>query len=82
MYFIQYTGSLSGESALWWRKDRPGYTIRVDEAGQYTESEARMIERVRGEAKSFPVDVVLGAASRHVVASDLRKATDVAKVTP
>lgn len=81
MFFVQHLRTFSGDSIIWWRANRSGYTFRIDEAGQYTQEEARSIERLRGQEKAFPVDMVLSAASRHVVADDLYKATEAVTVT-
>jgi hypothetical protein len=41
MFFILDTRTPVGNCALWWAKDSRGYTCDLDEAGIYTEAEAR-----------------------------------------
>lgn len=73
-YYIQDTRSYCGDSVVWWRPKRQGYTFRLDDAGEYSEREARRIENLRGTDKAIPVDAARAAASLHVVAGDLWKA--------
>lgn len=44
------------EHVLWWKPSRAGYTRDVNEAGRYTEEEARSIERIRGLDTAVPED--------------------------
>lgn len=53
MFLIMCEQLVDGQ-ILWWRKESRGYTTNVDEAGLYTERQARDIERIRG--KDFAVD--------------------------
>lgn len=73
-YVIQHLHTWLGDSAVWWREARSGYTCRLDQAGVYPEDMARKIETLRGEDHAIPVEVAEGAASRHVLADDLRSA--------
>lgn len=63
--------------ALWWAPDRCGYTVRFDDAGRYTEAEAREIVRglrERGE-RAIREDVAEALAVRVVPGSAVREAT-------
>ena len=55
--------SRSREYALWWGPNRSGYTVRLDEAGRYTEAEARSQEQSRSTDKAVP----LAMAERHAL---------------
>ena len=81
-YFIQDTRSFVGDSVVWWRPNRAGYTVNLDEAGEYEESEARSIERNRGTDKPIPVEVARCVASSHVIADRLAKAMRTAERPP
>jgi len=70
MYFMQC--GWSGNDALWWRTGRCGYTTNIDDAHQFTETEARRVEKVRPpEDKAWPVGVVLARAHRAVAQHEL-----------
>lgn len=66
LYYILCRESPQGDDALWWRPKGSGYTVRVDDAGLYTEEEAARIERIRGTDIAVPADVVREAAVRVV----------------
>lgn len=39
--WLIYSIAHSGEFALWWKPDARGYTTNLEEAGRYTESDAK-----------------------------------------
>lgn len=56
-----------GNSRVWWRPRSCGYTTDLDDAGRYTEEQARrIVEGARGNEVAWPVELVETAASRHV----------------
>lgn len=66
MYLIQDTRQFCGNCIFWWAPDRAGYVCNVDEAGRYTEEEARRIEGIRGTDVAWPENLVLKYTVRHV----------------
>lgn len=64
-----------GDVGLWWGPNRSGYTRRLDEAGRYTESEAR---RCAGAADggdlAVPLSALEGRAVRVVPLDDIEGA--------
>lgn len=71
-YYIQYTKQFVGNSVLWWRPNRGGYTSDIDQAGIYSAEEARRIERRRdGTDKAWPRSVIDRIISQHVDAQKL-----------
>lgn len=42
---LSYKRGAWGNSAVWWGPNFSGYTSRLDDAGRYTEAEAKRIER-------------------------------------
>jgi hypothetical protein len=73
LYFIRDTRVTVGNSAMWWRPDRAGYTCSIDEAGRYEEQEALSIVRIRGTDVPYPCEVIEPLTRRHVDVQDLRK---------
>lgn len=73
-YVIQQIHTWSGSSVFWWREAHSGYTCRLDQAGIYSESQARVIEALRGEDYAVPIEVARAAASQHVLGDDLQQA--------
>lgn len=73
LYLIK-TDQFVGNEVLWWRANSAGYTTRFDEAGRYSEADARRIEGIRGTDKAVPVVLVARVVSRTVRAEDLAKA--------
>lgn len=47
-----------GDLALWWRPNRHGYTVNLDEAGVYSEEEARRLDRGREIDVAYRVEDV------------------------
>lgn len=67
LYYIRDTRQTVGNCALWWAKERKGYTTQLEEAGEYEEAEALSIERDSdGLHRAIPCDVVRRAAVTHV----------------
>lgn len=61
MKFLILHKERRGELALWWRPERRGYTVNIDQAGRYSAQEAESIARIRGE--DFPVpEIAIGTA--------------------
>lgn len=54
MFYILDTRGGGGGFSLWWRAERKGYTVNLDEAGLYQEEEARSIEQLRGTDRAVP----------------------------
>lgn len=52
-YLIMFKDGPMGDNVLWWRPDRSGYTVDVDQAGRYSKAEAESIRGLRG--LDFPV---------------------------
>lgn len=73
-YYIQDTRGFVGDSVMWWRPDGKGYTINLEEAGEYDEEKARAIETNRSTDKPIPCEVARAASSTHVMADRLRAA--------
>lgn len=66
LYYIRVLG-FNGDSLLWWRPNRRGYTADLNMAGKYTKTEAEEIVSMRPpEDIAYPVDVVDAIAVRHV----------------
>jgi hypothetical protein len=52
-YVIEATDGHDGVSALWWKPDRCGYTTNLNDAGLYSEADARVIEHIRGTDRAW-----------------------------
>lgn len=70
-FYILDARSVVGNCAVWWRPNAQGYTCNLDEAGLYTESQARS-HRVTDVAVRS--DVARKAAVAHVRIGHLRDA--------
>lgn len=70
-YYIQDTRSFVGNAVVWWRPEGKGYTCHLDDAGLFSEEEARRIERDRSTDKPIREDIAREAASLHVDAQRL-----------
>lgn len=59
LFYIFYTDEnvSDEEGALWWKPNRSGYTRSLNNAGLYSESEARFIERIRGKDVAVPREI-------------------------
>lgn len=66
LYYIQSRG-YSGDCLLWWRENRCGYTMNLDEALKLPEQEARTLCAGRpDEDFAWPVEEIDQVAERHV----------------
>jgi hypothetical protein len=60
LYVIQcIPPSGSGDHCVWWRPDSAGYTTSLDEAGRYTEQEAKSITCLRSVGATEPRDIAI-----------------------
>lgn len=73
LFVIQDTRSYCGDDLLLWKPKGKGYTTNFDEAGRFTEEEARGIERNRGTDKAIPLEVAQRALRRVVDSEKLSK---------
>ena len=71
-HLVWYTGHYSGDCVVWWRPDGHGYTTDLTQAGRYTKTRAKEIEKLRGQEVAVPVAVAEMACVKHVVADRLR----------
>jgi len=62
------------DAASFWRQARSGYTANLDEAGVYSESEAKEIERLRGTDTAVPCVIARRLAKPTVSVDRLRAA--------
>jgi len=66
IYLIQKEGWV-GNSLLWWRKGARGYTTDIDDAQEYTYTEAKeIIERPNSDKKMHKKDDVVHCSQKHV----------------
>lgn len=66
LYYIQTKG-FSGNCLLFWREKRQGYTCNLDDAGKYTEKEAKEIVLTRPKQDfMWRVELIDKQAVRHV----------------
>ena len=66
-YLVQRASGYVGNSVLWWRADRAGYTIDFDQAGRYSRREAEALTRDSNMADvMWPESVIEALATRHV----------------
>ncbi len=70
-YFIQRTGHYWGNSVVWWRPKRAGYTCYLNDAGRYSEEDAQRIIRHSPEEKMWPCHVIESLAKLTVDAEDM-----------
>ncbi len=73
MCFLRDTRRTWGNKVVWWGPESAGYTSDLNEAGEYTEEEARDIGRNCNTA-AIPVEVVRACSSMHVCDERLRDA--------
>lgn len=73
LYYIQDTRDTVGNCASWWRPNSCGYTTQIEEAGLYSEEEAKKITSHRSTDIAWPKEVVEHCAVRHVRVDHLRK---------
>lgn len=72
LFYIQHRG-FSGDCLLWWRKERAGYTMDLDDALQVPMAEAESICRSRPtEDIKWQVSLIDRLARRHVNNEDLQ----------
>ncbi len=72
-HVVWYTGNYNGDCVIFWGPERSGYVTNLDEAGRYTEEEAKSIEKMRGLERAVPLKVAEAAACRHVTAPQLHR---------
>ena len=66
LFYIQNRGPV-GNCALWWRAGGCGYTCDLDDAGVFTEEQAREICRRRPDMdRAWPKSQIDGLAVRHL----------------
>lgn len=73
MFFLQNTRNYVGNSVLWWCPGGAGYTPELDEAGEFSEEDARKRDGHHG-IKAIPVEVARACSSTHVRGERLRDA--------
>ena len=73
LYYIQDARSTVGNCVSWWRSNSCGYTIKIDEAGLYSEEEAFRINRNRKTDIPWLKEIVDKCIVRHVCLDDLHK---------
>jgi len=65
-WLIQDCRSSCGNCAFWWGPNRSGYVCSIDEAGRYTEEEAKAQEASRPTDRAVPLALAEKYALRHV----------------
>ncbi len=75
MFYILDSRSCVGNCALWWRPKGAGYTTQLEEAGLYTEKEAKSH---RGTDVAIPESMAKACSVTHVRVERLREALDAA----
>jgi hypothetical protein len=65
-WLIQDCRQAVGNCALWWGPNRQGYVCSIEEAGRYTEQEARAQERSRETDRAVRLEDALRCATTHV----------------
>ena len=75
-HVVWYLGNYNGDCVIFWGPDESGYTTDLDQAGRYTEEEAKRIEKRRGKERAVPLKVAEAAVRRHVTAGRLRAELD------
>lgn len=73
-YYVQDSRQYVGNSVLWWRKDRAGYTTNLAEAHVFTEAEADACRRDRATDIPWPKAAIDAIADLHVDMQRLREA--------
>jgi hypothetical protein len=68
MFYIQNKGN-GGDLVLWWRPERRGYTVCIDQAGLYSQKEAEEIVRNRPPEDimhaQYDIDTIVGRVIFH-----------------
>ena len=65
-YYIRDKRQVVGNCALWWRANGAGYCCDIDDAGVYSEKEARSICRNRDTDVAYRVQDVQRFTIKHV----------------
>ena len=68
LYYIQF--GYVGNALCWWKKDRRGYTTNINEAGKYSEKEAKEQAKRRIEDVAWDCDYVDNNEKAHKVVID------------
>ncbi len=71
LFYIQDSRSFTGNSVVWWRKERKGYTSDLSEAMIVDRAEALSMQRDRDTDRPWPVNAISATAARHVDANAL-----------
>ena len=71
MYYIQDSRQFVGNSMLWWRPDRCGYTCNLSEAGAFTLGEAKRICRNRDTDRMWEINYINSKTQHHVDMQDV-----------
>lgn len=65
-WLIQDCRQAVGNCALWWGPNRQGYVCSLEEAGRYTEAEAKAQEASRPTDRAVRLEDAMKAATTHV----------------
>jgi hypothetical protein len=66
LYYLQIHGSYSGDSLLWWREGKHGYTCDIKKAHVFTKAEAYAQHASRIEDRPWRKDYVDAHLQHHV----------------
>jgi hypothetical protein len=65
-YYIVDTRTVVGNCAMFWGPGRRGYVCNIDEAGKYSEDDARAQQRSRSTDVAIPCETIDALVIRHV----------------
>ena len=66
LFYLQVHGSYSGDSLIWWREGKHGYTCDIKQAHAFTREEAYAQHRCRPEDRPWRKDYVDAHLQHHV----------------